>query len=315
MDLTPRIERFEHPAFPTAQVVYPVAHEGLLNYGLDLRHLHARHDGYGLERPDPNAGFFPTSESVLARQTGATKPLDALFNVRGGLVVEGQTNLAHTSDRYPATLSQAIELAPGGLIMRFGSSDGAWWFDQAAAFHMLERKAGDGRTVGGVQSAHHGMDILSYVRKYLAIFHTWSELKEVVVARPIGRIRCFKGIGAAQGAASLRPDSHGRERDLAGGAIPAYTDVNEQLYIPNLRDHTTAVRSEARDASIRWRDGKAPASKFLHIIGVVRPAEVDRAVQQVVVGLSREGGELTERERNWRVLKTVFREMARVKEG
>jgi len=241
----PGARRFDHPAFPKGSTdVWPKTYQGILNFGLSMENFHACWDAVGASRPDPSAGFFPTMESLEARDRGAP-PYDGLANVRVGLT----------------THVKVITLTPGKVIFRFaqqGDLDkdgkpskgnsamnlpddvgnahaflpfcGAWWTTALGFENMLARVSATYENSALGVAGGKGLGLRDYARRYSAVFTDWSRMEIVGMSRVLRPIRCFMGMGAKLS----------REFKVVVDGIPlveseTYNDSNVQLYIPNLR--------------------------------------------------------------------------------
>lgn len=229
--------RFPHSAFPKGIDVWPKVHENTLNYKLDTAHYHAKWDNMGATNPDPYAGFFPTTESVEARNRGDA-PRDGLGNVRKGMT-------AHV---------KVITLAPGKIIFRFaqGSEDnkvrllsvpeteaagrnwgpfcGAWWTSALGFENMLARVSAT------YENSSHGvvggqrMTLRQYARRYSAVFTDWNHMEFIGMSRVLRPIKCFMGMGAPMPERQVKVNVNG----ISLLENESYGDTNVQLYIPNL---------------------------------------------------------------------------------
>jgi hypothetical protein len=231
---TGKAQRFQHPAFPGGVDVWPKEHGGTLNHGLDLEHFKAKWDALGEKVKDPNAGFFPTVESVAARAAGSP-PRDGLGNVRGGM----------TSHVKPITLTV------GKHVFRFGSSSagsalnvpekmggqtkwapfcGPWWTTSLGFENMLARVSATYEDSSIGVAGGKGMGLRSFARNYSAVFTDWSRMDIVGMCKVLRPIRCFMGMGAKLSRSDVKVQYQGIELVES----EKYEDANVQLYIPNL---------------------------------------------------------------------------------
>jgi hypothetical protein len=229
-------QQFKHGSFPGGAVdVWPREHGGVLNYGLDLVHFKARWDAPGEKKPDPNAGFFPTAESVAARTAGQP-PRDGLGNVRGGLT-EHVRPITLTAGKYVFRFAQnsasgsALNV-PGehGSKIAWAPFCGTWWTTSLGFENMLARVSAtfEGSALG--VSGGKGLPLREYARKYSAVFSDWSRMEIVGMCKVLRPIRCFMGMGAKLSRSDVKVEAHGI--DLVESET--FDDANVQLYIPNL---------------------------------------------------------------------------------
>lgn len=241
---------FYHASFPNGVKVVSKTHEGILNNGLDLAHFHAKWGGTNGEKveptkTDPFAGFFPTLESVIERETRGTdaEPRDALPNIRKGMT-------GHV---------KVIKLTPGKHIFRFAQHNddsnkprtvpladraakavdvgpfcGPWWTSSLGFENMLARVSATYENSAIGVANGRGMRLRDYARSYSAVFTDWSRMEIIGMCRVLRPIYCFMGMGAKL----VRTDV--KKTDVRGIELletETYEDANVQLYIPNLWGH------------------------------------------------------------------------------
>ena len=202
--------------------VYPTAHQGILNYGLQMHHA--------------ISGMFPTAESVLARQQGKDGR-EQLSLIDQATQKGGFGNVPRSaSGGLQFTGMNVIRLSVGQTLYRFGDENGhkgGWWIDRRGLMRILLRvePAKDG--MPGVQRGSE-YNIRDYARKYCEVLTEWgSKMKYIFATRLQGTVMAFGGMGAAQRSKDVLTISN------ADGTAHAVTyehldDDNRQIFIPNV---------------------------------------------------------------------------------
>jgi hypothetical protein len=222
---TTKPQPFKHAAFKGGAVdVWPKDNEGVLNYGLDLKHFHAPWDAPGEKKADASAGFFPTVESLALRAKGEP-PRDGLGNIRGGLNVK--------------KVVRVITLTAGKYVFRFTQDNkkdakapfcGPWWTTALGFENMLARVGATYESSAIGVAGGKDLKLRDYARKYSAVFTDWSAMDIVGVSKVLKPIRCFMGHGAELS----RDDVHVKVDGIERVESETFDDSNVQLYIPNL---------------------------------------------------------------------------------
>jgi hypothetical protein len=260
---------FKHAAFPGGSVdVWPKENDGVLNFGLDVVHFKARWDAPGEKKPDPNAGFFPTAESVAARTAGKP-PRDGLGNVRGGLT-EHVRPITLTAGKYVFRFAQSSnEPASKDPLAPF---HGPWWTTSLGFENMLARVSStfDNSAIG--VAGGKGLPLREYARKYSAVFTDWSRMEIVGMCKVLKPIRCFMGMGAKLSRSDVKIEVNG----VPLVATESYEDTNVQLYIPNLYGQIGAYLSKPQ---------------------VWTPEKIDALLSKRIQDMRKDGDKLSERKR------------------
>ena len=257
----------KHAAFKGGAVdVWPKAHEGTLNYGLDMKHLEAHWDSLGEKKPDPNAGFFPTAESLALRAKGEA-PRDGLGNIRGGLNAKKVVHvITLTKGKYVFRFAQDNKKDPAALFC------GPWWTTSLGFENMLSRVGATYENSAIGVAGGKDLKLRDYARKYSAVFTDWSAMDVVGVCQVLAPIRCFMGHGAELARSDVKVVVDGIERV----ASETFDDSNVQLYIPNLWGQLGTYLSKPKT----WT-----------------PEQIDALLSKTIQDMRKKGTTLSERKR------------------